>query len=131
MSDSAWVSTSSVYNTFLMPVSEHSVSVMRVSAKAIGCGSRRNGRIRSFDPHAFESIPAGHVGDDHIRARRETAQHFDGVDRGAAQADIHSKHYRAVLDQLEQSHRASRLAVRRTADVEDVVEPLLLNRSID
>src|SRR2546426_825685 len=114
-----------------MPVSEISVSVMGVSALAIGCGSSSDGRFRSFDPHAVESIPAGHVGDDHLLARLETAQHFDGVDRGAAQADIHSKRYRAVLDQLEQSHRASRLAVRRTADVEDVVEPLHLNRSID
>ena len=101
MSDRACVSTSSVKNTFLIPSSAISDSLMgrplvdlrdscvlgraRDPARTARAKLRSLAAQSSFHPHPLHAVPPGHVGDDHLVARLQTAEHLDRVHRGPAQ----------------------------------------------
>src|SRR5438309_657435 len=103
-SDSAWVSTSSVKNTFFTPsslISDWPFVAMQGSLMGVvglrpsvfvGCTReprKTNGRLPTtlFHPHPIVSIPPRHIRDDDLIAFLESFDDFDGVDRRAAQLD--------------------------------------------
>src|SRR5260370_10849951 len=118
ISASAWVSTSSVRKTFLMASRWISVFWLVVI-------------VSSIQPDSFEGIPLRHIRQDDLVADLQALQDFDGTDRTTAQLDLHTRCRPAAFGNSEQADQALRLALHRAADIQDILEPLQLDSSID
>ena len=81
--------------------------------------------------NAVERVPGGHVGEDYFVADFEALENFDGVDGTLAELDVDADGFRAVVDQLEQTDGAVRLAVNGAADEENVLEIFEFDGAID
>ena len=77
-----------------------------------------------------ESLGA-RVGKNDLVAGLETAQDFDRVDGAAAEFHRRANRFGAARDEFENADGAVLLAERGPADIDDIIEPLELDRSVD
>src|SRR5437868_6377690 len=117
--DSACVSTSSVKKTFVTP-----------SSLMTGCPFVLM-PLPSLQPHSVVRVPRAHVGEDDPVAGPQALEDLDGVHGALAEADLHADCLVPVLVEAEEAHLALLLAERRPPDVQDVLQPVELDRSID
>src|SRR5215208_935734 len=122
MPDRAWVSTSSVKNTLVTPSRWIRDPLEPFISSDL---------LFSVQAKAFLIVPRRGVGKDNLIAGIQTADDLHRVDRALAELHRDPHRLRAVAGQLEDFHLAVRLAVGRASHVEDVRQPLDLDRAVD
>src|ERR1039457_3841522 len=123
--DRAWVSTSSVTNTFV-------TSSKTISDSFPWCPFHLQyvsfaGLVQFY---SLVGVPSRHIRQDHPVAHIQPAFHLDSIHRSAAERHLHAIGVLALRLHLEQANFAIRLPEHRPAHVDHSVEPHQLDGSI-
>src|SRR4029450_7073636 len=89
------------------------------------------GFLNLVPPSAIMGIPGAGIRENDLVARLKTALNFNRIDRALAQLHRCAHSFPAAADELKHSHGVVFLAKRRATHINDIIETLELDCSVD